>query len=89
MRTTLLLNQHKKCECIIEMIIKCDKYLSIAESSLNTYLSTPSNVRWQKYIFADEESFRNVVDKYTGIKSRLENYYKANIEKIIPVIELT
>lgn len=37
MRTTLLLNQHKKCSCLLEMIVRCDQRIQSYKESIQYY----------------------------------------------------
>lgn len=83
MKTTLLLQQHHKCQCILEMIAKVDQYLFTKKRSFDVFMSYSPNEREWRYLFSNEDDFRNAITRYEGIKNRLEKYYRNSVEKII------
>lgn len=83
MRTTLLLKQHHKCQCILEMIAKVDQYLFTKKRSFDVFMSYPENERYNRYIFTNQEDFIKSIDRLESIKNRLEKYYWNNMRKII------
>lgn len=83
MKTTLLLNQHHKCSCILEMIAKVEQFLFTKKRALDVFLSYSPAERSKRYLFSTEDNFRNAIARYECIKNRLEKYYRNSVEKII------
>lgn len=83
MKTTLLLQQHHKCSCILEMIAKVDQFLFTKRRSFDVFMSYPPNERSWRYLFSNENDFREAIARYEGIKNRLEKYYWNNMHKIV------
>lgn len=83
MKTTLLLQQHHKCQCILEMIAKVEQFLFTKKRSFDVFMSYPPNERSWRYLFSNEDDFRNAIARYEGIKNRLEKYYWNNMHKIV------
>lgn len=88
MRTTLLLQQHHKCQCILEMIAKVEQFLFTKRRSFDVFMSYPPNERSMRYLFSNEDDFKKAIARYESIKNRLEKYYHSSIQKIITADEL-
>lgn len=88
MKTTLLLQQHRKCIEILEMIAKVDGYLFTKKRSYEIYLSYPPNVRQWQYVMCDEKYFVTFIARYEAIRNRLIKYYANQFIKLVdPVVD--
>lgn len=83
MKTTLLLQQHHKCQCILEMIAKVEQFLFTKRRSFDVFMSYPPNERSIRYLFSNEDDFKKAISRYESIKNRLEKYYWNNMQKIL------
>lgn len=69
-----LIDQHKKCIAVLEMIADCDLSLETARY----YFARPATSRIPQV----EKGYKSDLVKYEAIKSRLTNYYNNLIKKI-------
>lgn len=74
MRTTLLLKQHEKCSCILEMIQKADK-------RIESYRDSMIAARWLKSYYLEKMEYA------IAVRYRLYAYYATSLKKIVePVL---
>lgn len=80
MRTTLLLNQHKKCECLLEMIVKCDQRIASYKQAITEYKKQGNSwcIDW----------YHSRWEITLAIKERLAMSYANMLSKIVkPTVE--
>lgn len=85
MKTVLLHQQHSKCLQTIELISKCDEYISNCRQNLEHHLSRHSFHPRQGVVEYNEKNIK----KYKAIRQRLVLYYSNQFMKMIePVADI-
>lgn len=80
MRTTTLLNQHKRCECLLKMIEKCDR-------RINTYRQTTESLKRAGLSPSEIDWYYKQWQITLNIKERLVSAYSNALKQIVsPVI---
>lgn len=84
MRTTLLLNQHKKCECILEMIVKCDQRIEDYKRSIQYYKESLYSEDTARHYFTRWEITLKIKERLAASYSRiLTSIVRPTVDKIL------